>query len=68
MRLEGIVSKKSGQPYVSGRNVGRIKVNTSVWRAANKNRFDLLDKSRRSRYTVALYRLLDRPHLLPLLF
>jgi bifunctional non-homologous end joining protein LigD len=49
MGLEGIVSKKADQPYVSGKNVGWIKVKTSAWRAANKDRFELFDKSRGSR-------------------
>ena len=49
MGLEGIVSKKSDQSYVSGKNAGWIKVKTSAWRAANKDRFELFDKSKGSR-------------------
>ncbi len=49
MGLEGIVSKKADQPYVSGKNSGWIKAKTSVWRAANKDRFELFDKSKVSR-------------------
>ena len=49
MGLEGVVSKKADQPYVSGKNVGWIKVKTSVWRAANRDRFELFDKSKGSR-------------------
>jgi bifunctional non-homologous end joining protein LigD len=36
--LEGGESKKANQPYVSGRNVGWIKVKTASWRAANADR------------------------------
>ena len=39
--LEGIVSKKATQQYVSGKNVGWIKVKTSSWRAAHKDRWEL---------------------------
>ena len=39
--LEGIVSKKATQAYVSGKNVGWIKVKTSSWRAAHKDRWEL---------------------------
>ena len=49
MGLEGVVSKKADQPYVSGKNVGWIKVKTSAWREANRNRFELFDKSKGSR-------------------
>ena len=45
MGLEVIVSKKADQPYLSGKNPGWIKVKTSAWRAANKDRFELFDKS-----------------------
>ena len=49
MGLEGIVSKNGAQPYLSGRNPGWIKVKTSAWRAANKDRFELFDTSKVSR-------------------
>jgi bifunctional non-homologous end joining protein LigD len=35
--LEGIVSKRSDQPYVSGKNRGWIKVKCHAWRGANRN-------------------------------
>jgi bifunctional non-homologous end joining protein LigD len=34
--LEGIVSKKTDQPYVSGKNRGWIKVKCHAWRASNQ--------------------------------
>jgi hypothetical protein len=34
--LEGIVSKKRDQPYISSRNGGWVKCETAVWRQANK--------------------------------
>ena len=42
--LEGIVSKKATQQYVSGKNVGWIKVKTATWREANRNRFELFQR------------------------
>ena len=39
--LEGIVSKKATQQYVSGKNVGWIKVKTATWREANRNRYEM---------------------------
>jgi bifunctional non-homologous end joining protein LigD len=36
--LEGIVSKRADQPYVSGTNRGWLKVKTHDWRDANKER------------------------------
>jgi bifunctional non-homologous end joining protein LigD len=42
--LEGIVSKKADQPYVSGRNRGWIKVKCHAWRAANAWRGELFRK------------------------
>lgn len=42
--LEGIVSKKASQSYVSGRNHGWIKVKCHAWRAANAGRWELFDK------------------------
>jgi bifunctional non-homologous end joining protein LigD len=44
--LEGIVSKKSNQRYVSGKNPGWIKVKTATWRAANRDRFEMFQKTR----------------------
>jgi bifunctional non-homologous end joining protein LigD len=43
--LEGVVSKKADQPYVSGKNVGWIKVKTATWREANKGRFKLFQRA-----------------------
>jgi bifunctional non-homologous end joining protein LigD len=42
--LEGIVSKKATQQYVSGRNAGWIKVKTSTWREANKDRWEMFQR------------------------
>ena len=42
--LEGIVSKKAMQPYVSGKNAGWIKVKTRSWRAANKDRWEMFQR------------------------
>lgn len=39
--LEGIVSKKIDQAYVSGRNRGWIKVKCHAWRAANQDRGEM---------------------------
>ncbi len=39
--LEGIVSKRSDQPYRSGNNRGWIKVKCHEWRAANLGRWEL---------------------------
>lgn len=44
--LEGIVSKKSDQPYVSGKNRGWIKVKCHSWRGANRDRGELLNKAK----------------------
>ena len=46
--LEGIVSKKTTQPYVSGKNVGWIKVKTATWRAANKDRREMFQPKERA--------------------
>ncbi len=43
--LEGIVSKRRGQPYVSGTNRSWIKVKTAAWRAANRDRWELFEKA-----------------------
>ena len=45
MGLEGVVSKKADEPYVSGKNPNWIKVKTRAWREANKDRWELFDKS-----------------------
>ena len=42
--LEGIVSKRSDQPYVSGTNRGWVKVKTHDWREAIKDRGELFKK------------------------
>jgi bifunctional non-homologous end joining protein LigD len=42
--LEGIVSKKADQPYVSGKNRGWVKVKCHAWRAANAGRGELFRK------------------------
>jgi bifunctional non-homologous end joining protein LigD len=44
--LEGIVSKKIEQPYVSGKNVAWIKVKTATWREANRERFEMFQKTK----------------------
>jgi bifunctional non-homologous end joining protein LigD len=44
MNPEGIVSKRRDQPYRSGRNRGWVKVKTSAWRAANRERYKLFEK------------------------
>lgn len=42
--LEGIVSKKADQPYVSGKNRGWVKVKCHAWREANADRGELFRK------------------------
>lgn len=44
--LEGIVSKKTDQPYVSGKNRGWIKVKCHAWRVANSDRGEMFGKRR----------------------
>jgi ATP-dependent DNA ligase len=44
MGLEGVVSKRAGQPYKSGKNVGWIKVKTLAWRAANQDRPEMFQR------------------------
>ena len=44
--LEGIVSKKGNQPYVSGKNAGWIKVKTATWREANRDRWEMFQRAR----------------------
>jgi bifunctional non-homologous end joining protein LigD len=41
--LEGIVSKRRGDPYHSGSKSGWIKVKTAAWRAANRERHKLFE-------------------------
>lgn len=41
MGLEGIVSKKADQRYVSGRNRGWVKSKTGIWRKRNGKRWEL---------------------------
>jgi bifunctional non-homologous end joining protein LigD len=43
--LEGIVSKRRGDPYRSGSKSGWIKVKTAVWRAANAERHKLFENA-----------------------
>jgi len=44
MGLEGIISKRRESPYHSGPTRDWLKIKTSAWRAANRNRFELLTK------------------------
>jgi len=46
MALEGVVSKKADQAYVSGRNRGWVKSKTAGWRRRNRNRGELFGQSR----------------------
>jgi hypothetical protein len=39
--LEGIISKRAEQPYVSGSNPGWVKVKMRSWRGANAERYKL---------------------------
>ena len=41
--LEGIVSKRLGSPYVSGRTKNWIKVKCPAWREANRQRFKMFE-------------------------
>jgi bifunctional non-homologous end joining protein LigD len=43
--LEGIVSKKRDQPYRSGKNTGWIKVKTAAWREANRDRWEMFERT-----------------------
>jgi bifunctional non-homologous end joining protein LigD len=47
MGLEGIVSKRAEQPYVSGGNPGWVKVKTRSWREANADRHKLFGNRRK---------------------
>jgi bifunctional non-homologous end joining protein LigD len=44
MGLEGVVSKRADQPYVSGTNRGWVKVKTHDWRERNKDRGELFSQ------------------------
>lgn len=46
LQLEGIVSKRQGDPYRSGPSCGWVKVKTRAWRAANRERWRLFEKHR----------------------
>jgi bifunctional non-homologous end joining protein LigD len=43
--LEGIVSKLRNDRYRSGKNRGWIKVKTATWREANRDRFEMFERS-----------------------
>ena len=43
--LEGIVSKLCTQPYRSGKNPGWVKVKCAAWREANKDRWEMFEKT-----------------------
>lgn len=43
--LEGVVSKKADQPYVSGKNRSWIKVKCHAWREANRDRGEMFKRS-----------------------
>jgi ATP-dependent DNA ligase len=42
--LEGIVSKRQASPYVSGPSRDWVKVKTTAWREANRERWRLFEK------------------------
>jgi ATP-dependent DNA ligase len=44
-RLEGIVSKRSGSLYRSGKSSARIKVKCPAWREANRDRHELFERA-----------------------
>ena len=44
MRLEGIVSKRKDSAYRSGPTKDWLKVKTSAWRAANRDRWEMFEK------------------------
>lgn len=46
MRLEGIVSKRTGRGYRSGQNPTWIKVKSPTWKAVNAERFSRLNNER----------------------
>ena len=43
--LEGIVSKRREQPYRSGPNSGWVKVKTAAWREADRDRWEMFERS-----------------------
>jgi ATP-dependent DNA ligase len=43
--LEGIVSKLREDCYRSGKHSGWVKVKTAAWRAGNRERYKLFEKS-----------------------
>lgn len=47
--LEGIVSKKSDQPYVSGKNRGWIKVKCHSWRGNDRDRGEMFSQKKANR-------------------
>jgi bifunctional non-homologous end joining protein LigD len=51
MGLEGVVSKRRASPYRSGTRCGWIKVKTSSWRKANKDRGELFHRSKQAAET-----------------
>jgi bifunctional non-homologous end joining protein LigD len=42
--LEGIVSKRRGDPYRPGSKSGWVKVKTATWRARNRERYKLFER------------------------
>ena len=59
--LEGIVSKKATPPYVSGKNVGWIKVKTSTWREASRDRWEMFQRRQADASPLSLRRGRARP-------
>ena len=43
--LEGVVSKRRDAPYVSGSRAEWVKVKSPTWRQANKDRWELFQRS-----------------------
>jgi ATP-dependent DNA ligase len=43
--LEGIVSKRREQPYRAGPNSGWVTVKTAAWREANRDRWEMFQRS-----------------------
>ena len=46
MNLEGIVSKRKESAYRSGPTRDWLKIKTAIWRAANRDRWELFEKNR----------------------
>jgi ATP-dependent DNA ligase len=44
MGLEGVVSKRADAPYRSGTQRDRVKVKAQIWREANADRWELLQR------------------------